>query len=278
MSARVKLSATASLPEMRSSLSSPTAGAVCVAVAAMSLSPPPLIGLVLSVLARDACRDLHTAEVEVGLDLLVVLAAEAEAVRAYRSLLVTDLGAEPGLVAGLVLPPHLPLAGVVLELGLVDHRDAVLDRAHRLAYAAAAARLHIGVKRRVRHDVEAGVRARDPAEVALHAGVEVDHRAHGAGRELLEVGVALGHVPLAVLLGLADGDGRDRDAFAHLPPLRLLEGVGDLRVALGDLDLPRLQPLVGLAGRGDLQVCSPLHFLDRLADGVEREEGRRDLD
>src|SRR5215510_12369457 len=40
MSSSASASATASLPEIRSSLSSPTAGAVCVAVAAISLWPP----------------------------------------------------------------------------------------------------------------------------------------------------------------------------------------------------------------------------------------------
>src|SRR5947208_14845641 len=241
MSARTSASATASLPEMRSSLSSPTAGAVCVAVAAIvSLAScrRPSDGLVLGVLARDARGDLDAARIEIGLQLLLVLAAEAEPVRAHRRLLVADLGAEPGLVGGLVLPPHLPLARVVLELGLVHHRDAVLDRTHRLAHAAAAARLHVRIEGGVGHHVEARVRAGDPAEVALHTGVEVDHRAHGARGELLEVGIALGHVALLPLLGLADGDGRNRDAFPHLPPLRHLERVLDLTIPLVDLYLP----------------------------------------
>ena len=112
--------------------------------------------------------------VEVLLELLLVLAAEAEAVRARRRLLVADLVDQPRLVHGLVLAPHLPLARVVGEDRLVDHGDAVLHRAHRLAHAAAAARLHVGVEGGVGHHVEAGVGARDPAEVALHAGVEVD--------------------------------------------------------------------------------------------------------
>src|SRR6185503_19330884 len=100
------------------------------------------------------------------------------------------------LVHGLVFAPYLPLAVVVGEDRLVDHGDAVFHRAHRLAHTAAAARLHVGVEGGVGHHVEAGVGARDPAEVALHAGIEVDDRAHGAGRVLLEVRVALRHVPL----------------------------------------------------------------------------------
>src|SRR3989338_3575176 len=171
MSASVSDSATASLPEIRSSVSSAAAGAAFVATA-MSLAS--LRGLVLSVLARDARGDLDAARVEVGLQLLRVLAPEAKAVRAHRRLLVADLGGQPGLVPVLVLPPHLPLARVVVEDRLVDHRDAPLDRADGLAHAAAAAGLHVRVVGAVRHDVEAGVRALDPAEGALHAGVEVD--------------------------------------------------------------------------------------------------------
>src|SRR5512145_1136098 len=162
MSASARPSATASLPEMRSSFSSDAAGAAVVATAIFVVS---LDRLVLRVLAWDAGRDLHAAAVEVLLQLLLVLAAEAEAVGAGRRRLVADLGDQPGLVGGLVLAPHLPLAGVVLEGRLVDHRDAVLHRAYRLAHAAAAARLHVGVEGRVRHHVEAGVRAGDPAEV-----------------------------------------------------------------------------------------------------------------
>src|SRR4029450_4530566 len=183
MSASVRPSATASLPEIRSSFSSAAALAAGVATA-MSFS---LNGLVRRVLAGDTRRDLHAAGVEVLLQLLLVLAAEAEAVRAHGGLLVADLAGEPGLVGGLVLAPHLPLAGVVFEGGLVDHRDAVLHRAHRLAHTAAAAGFHVGVEGGVGHHVEARVGARDPAEVALHAGVEGDHRADGARGELLEV-------------------------------------------------------------------------------------------
>src|SRR2546428_756142 len=76
--------------------------------------------LPVGVLTRDAGRDLHATTVEVLFDLLVVLAAEPEAMRPHRGLLVADLRAEPRLVAGLVLAPRLPLAGVVIEGRLVD--------------------------------------------------------------------------------------------------------------------------------------------------------------
>src|SRR5262245_54672724 len=220
MSARANPSATASLPEMRSSFSSDVSGAALVTTAMFVLS---LDRLLLGVLPGDPRGDLRAADVEILRDLLLVLPAEPEAVGAHGGLLVADLGQEPGLVGGLVLAPHLPLAGVVLEHRLVDHGDAVLDRAHRLAHPAAAAGLHVGVEGRVGHDVEAGVRTGDPAEVALHARVEVDDRTHRPGRELLEVRVALGNVPLAPFLGLADGDGRDADALSHFPPARELD-------------------------------------------------------
>src|SRR5437773_9015356 len=113
MSARTRASATASLPEIRSSLSAAAAGAGRVATA---ISVVPLDRLVLRVLARDARGDLHPSRVQVGLELLLILAAEAEAVRAHGGLLVADLAAEPGRVGGLVFPPHLPLARGVFGL------------------------------------------------------------------------------------------------------------------------------------------------------------------
>src|SRR5712691_6240894 len=102
MSARVRPSATASLPEMRSSFSSAAAGAAVVATAIVI----SLDRLVLRVLARDAGRDLHAAAVEIALELFLVLTPKPEAVRANRRGLVADLGEEPGLVSGLVLAPH----------------------------------------------------------------------------------------------------------------------------------------------------------------------------
>src|SRR5207302_5693530 len=179
----------------------------------------PLHGLVLRVLARDPRGDFHPTAVQISRELLLVLAAEPEAVRAHGGLLVADLLGHPAAVLVLVLPPHLPLARVVFEDRLVDHRDAVLDGTDGLAHAAAAAGLHVRVVGAVRHDVETGVRTLDPAERALHARVEVDDRTHGPGGELLEVRVALRHVALAVFLRLAHGDRRDRHALPHLPPL-----------------------------------------------------------
>src|ERR1051326_2407796 len=159
-SARVRASATASLPEMRSSLSSLAAGAALVATA-MTVDPP-LTRLGRGVFAGNARGDLDAARVQVLLQLLFVLTAEAEAVRADRRDLVLDLGAEPRLVGALVLAPHVPLARVVGEGGFVHHRDAVLHGAHSLAHAAAAARFHRRVEGAVRHDVEHGVGTRDP--------------------------------------------------------------------------------------------------------------------
>src|SRR5262245_52856430 len=132
MSARARASAQASLPEMSISLSSLTAAAALVSTG-MSDSPcrPALELLGLGVLAGDARGDLDSARVQVPLDLLLVLAAEAEAVGADHVGLVVDLGGHPRLVLVLVLAPHLPLARVVLERGLADHGDAVFGRAHR---------------------------------------------------------------------------------------------------------------------------------------------------
>src|SRR4030095_3885681 len=105
------------LPEMRSSFSSAAAaGAAVVATAMLVVSSDRLV---LRVLAGDAGHDLPPALVEVVLELLVVLAAKAEAVRAHRGGLVADLAGQPGLVGGLVLAPHLPLAGAVPVRGTV---------------------------------------------------------------------------------------------------------------------------------------------------------------
>src|SRR5262249_61812381 len=188
------------------------------------------------------CGDLDAALLQVPLDLLLVLAAEAEAVRADHVVLGLDLVAEPGRVPRLVLGPHLPLARVVVEGVLTHHGDAVLGRAHRLAHAAAAARLHVGVVQAVGRHVEAGVRALDPAERALHALVEVDYRPHGARRVLLEVRIALRHVPLAAFHGLAHGNGGGGSPPPPLPPPWPAAGAPGVGVALADLSQPRAQP------------------------------------
>src|SRR2546422_2905324 len=152
MSGSVGDAATASLPEIRSSLSSPVAAGaagVTTAIAGLRLiarlgrrDPSPatsggshyLDRLVLRVLARDAGGDLDTAAVEIFLELLLVLAAEAEAVRAHGGVLVADLLIHPGLVPLLVAAPHFPLARVVVEHRLRDPPDALLHRADRLAH------------------------------------------------------------------------------------------------------------------------------------------------
>src|SRR5207248_8936003 len=71
--------------------------------------------------------------------------------------------------------------------------------------------------------------------------------------------------------------GRDGDALAQLPPLGHLERVRDVGIALGELYLARLDAVERLARGGHLELRAPLHLLDRLRDGVERQEGRRDL-
>src|SRR3989449_7795320 len=194
MSGSVGDAATASLPEIRSSLSSPVAAGaagVTTAIAGLRLiarlgrrDPSPatsggshyLDRLVLRVLARDAGGDLDTAAVEVFLELLLVLAAEAEAVRAHGGVLVADLLRHPGLVLLLVVPPHFPLARGVVGHPLVYQPDSPFHPADRLAHAPAAARLHVGVVGAIGHDVEAGGGALGPAERALRARVEADAR------------------------------------------------------------------------------------------------------
>src|SRR5678815_1693741 len=279
MSASVKASAQASLPEMSISLSSLATCAAFVSTAAMmtGLLCPDLELLALGVFAGDARRDLDTARLELLGDLLLVLPPEAEAVRADGVRLVLDLGGHPGEVAGLVPAPHLPLAGIVVEGRLADHRDAVLHRAHRLADPAAAARVHVGVIQAVRCYVEAGVRTLDPAERAFDARVEVDDRTHRPGRELLEVGVALRHIALATLHRLAHRNCRNRDPLAHLPPLGLLEGERGLAIALGDADRARREALMRLPRGLHLDVRTPLRLADGLTDGLERKELRLDL-
>src|SRR4029453_17372432 len=205
MSASVRASATASLPEMSISCSSRTTPATVerVTTAMEALLCPSGLGprslghaghdrrrpvrmdrrvppLALDVLARDAVGHGGAAEPQFAhRELLLVLAPVAEAVGALRRDPVADLLGEPDLVGILVLAPHLPLALVVVEGGLVHHRDAVLHGAHGLAHPASAARLHVRVVQALRRHVEAAVRALNPAERALDAGVEVHHRPHG---------------------------------------------------------------------------------------------------
>src|SRR5712664_4135997 len=231
-SASLQATAMASLPVM-SEVSSPFAawgflnswwGTIA---SAMSISPSALAG------------DLE----HVG-DLLLVLAAEAEAVGPLGP--IGDLLLHPLLVPVVVLPPGVPLSGVVRERRLVHHGDALGLGADGLAYAAAAAGLHVRVVEALGRHVEDGVRTRQPAERALDALVEVHHRPHGARRPLLERRVALGTVA-ALLPGdrvghlVAHRDAGDGDAFPHLGPLGHRELVRLLRIALRRLHRVRLQ-------------------------------------
>src|SRR5438093_5528836 len=104
------------------------------------------------------------------------------------------------------------LVGVVGELQLVDHDDAVLHRTDLRTDAAPDASLidHLVVPRG--RDLEALVRTIQPAHRALDAGVEVHHRAEGARRVFLVKGVALTGLPRL-----------DDDALAHLGPTGLFE-------------------------------------------------------
>src|SRR5205814_6739507 len=130
---------------------------------------------------------------------------------------------------------------VVLELQLVDHDDAVLDRADLGADAAPDAGLvHDLVVALGRH-LEALVGAIEPAHRALDAGVEVHHRPERSGAVLLVVRVALPGLP-----------GVDDDAGAHGGPARLLE-LQDLVAAraLAGLDAPELRAVEPFLGRCD---------------------------
>src|SRR5215510_12578622 len=223
MSSSASASATASLPEIRSSLSSPTAGAVCVAVAAISLWPPAR--------QRVLCSAFSPG-------MPAVISTPPTSRSAFSSCSYCPRKRKPcertvAFLFPILAPSHVLYAA--LSFRHISHWLALSSNSasftivmqcstgHTASHTPAAARLHVGIEGGVGHHVEARVRAGDPAEVALHTGVEVDHRAHGARGELFEVRVALGHVALPALLGLADGDGRDRDTFPHLPPLRHLE-------------------------------------------------------
>src|SRR5205085_12086424 len=98
MSARVSASAHASLPEMSISLSSLAIGAAFVSTAMVFSPPSDPLGV--GIFAGNARRDLDAAQLQVLLDLLVVLAAEPEAMRAHHVLLVVDLRGQPLLVRG----------------------------------------------------------------------------------------------------------------------------------------------------------------------------------
>ena len=115
-----------------------------------------------------------------------------EAVGARFRFLLIHQGGHPCLVGRLVLLPGFILAAVVVEVGLADHGYAVGNRADCFAYAAAATGFHVGVVQPVGRNVETGVGTLQPAECALDAGLEVNHRPHGAGAEFLEHFVPVG--------------------------------------------------------------------------------------
>src|SRR5216683_8100148 len=168
-------------------------------------------------------------------DLLFILPTITEAVGPLGMRL--DLFGKPGLVALFVVPPRFPLAGVVAELGLIHHSDALFHRAYRFADAATATGLHVCVVQTLRSYVEAGVRTMQPAQSALDASVEVHHWPHGSGAELLEGWVTVGlkstvdvghrifHIP-------SSGNAGNGDAFAHFVPLRQIKFVRNFRIAL----------------------------------------------
>src|ERR1039458_914655 len=114
---------------------------------AWAIASLPLISSSVSVRGAitKSANDCFGATVSTALigDLLGVLAHVVEPVAADG--LPRNPFRPPSGVGLLVLGPHPPLALVVREGLLVDHGDAVGHRADRLADAAAAARLHVGV-------------------------------------------------------------------------------------------------------------------------------------
>src|SRR5512139_1584711 len=114
-SAILPATAMASRPGMRAVLSAPPAACLAL-VAACAMCGPPRPGR--SALLGDG---QHLRE------LLLVLPPDAEAVRALGA--VGDPLQHPALVGLGVLAPRLPLAGVVAELRVVHHGDALGLRA-----------------------------------------------------------------------------------------------------------------------------------------------------
>src|ERR1700674_888679 len=174
--------------------------------------------------------------------LFLILAAVTEPVGSL--LPVLNLGVEESKVAWLILPPHLPLAGVVVGLDLVHHCDAVLHGANRLTHATPAASFHVGVVQALGGNVKTGIGALQPAQRALDAGVEVEDRPHRSCGELLERGIArrleaADRLILRVRHGMALRDTRDRNSIAHFVPLRHFELVRDFGIPLAGLNSHR---------------------------------------
>src|SRR5919109_852193 len=154
---------------------------------------------------------------------LVVLASMMETMRPmFDGFRRGDLLLQPSFVDLSVLFPHLILTAVVSEGGLVHHGDALFHRAHGLAHAAAAAGLHVGIIQMLGGDIEAGIGTLQPAQGALDAFIEIDHRPHRARRVLLKVRIALWLITAFLTSeAFAHRDAFHHDGFLHLPVLGL---------------------------------------------------------
>ena len=186
-----------------------------------------------------------------------------------------NLFRQPAGIAVLVFCPHLPLALVVFELGLIHHCNALVHRADRLTDPAAATCLHVGVIKAIWSHIEAGIRALEPAEGALGAFGKVDRRSHRAGGELLEIGIALRPVaPVIAFKVASQRNGPDHQSLFHTLPARHGEAEGDFRTAFIGLNLSDLHPFEGFFRRSDFQIVLPL-FADRRFESGGAEEVRR---
>src|SRR5262245_12631424 len=129
-------------------------------------------------------------------DFVGILAAVMEAMPTmFDRFGCSNLLLQPPLVCRCVLFPHLILTAVVGKGGFGDHGDTIGHRAHGLAHATAAAGLHVGIIQMFRRDIEAGVRALQPAQGTLHTLVEIDDWPHRPRRVLLKERIALWLIP-----------------------------------------------------------------------------------
>src|SRR5918998_5611345 len=162
-----------------------------------------------------------------------------------------DLLLPPLVVGFLVLLPHGEdvLVPLLDELEVVDHHDAVLDRADAGADAAAGAVAVVDWMQLLRADLEAFIGAVDPALATLDARVEVDHRPHGpVGRRLV------------VRVALARLDGLDDDCIAHLAPPGQLDRLVIVLFALARFDLVDLDLVVAVLESGVVLLAEPAVF------------------
>src|SRR5438105_728958 len=103
--------------------------------------------------------------------------------------------------------------------------------------SAVSSGLRVGVIQTFRRHVEARIRAMQPAQRALDAGIEINHRAHGARGELFECRIA---IRAEATLGMAYGifnssacrNAGDCYAFPHFMPLRQIKLVRRFRISL----------------------------------------------